>query len=107
MLIGKMLKLSQQLNKLSKPILVYLAALQDVPVNPIHIATAAAATTTTTTTTSYYVAIPPRRRRGRGRGRRNVADAFSFGVLAIDGVVVVVCDGMGSLVVVVCGVLER
>ncbi|EGO59704.1 hypothetical protein NEUTE1DRAFT_136747 [Neurospora tetrasperma FGSC 2508] len=55
MLIGKMLKLSQQLNKLSKPILVYLAALQDVPVNPIHIATAAAATTTTTTT-SYYVA---------------------------------------------------
>ncbi|EGZ73841.1 hypothetical protein NEUTE2DRAFT_59921 [Neurospora tetrasperma FGSC 2509] len=105
MLIGKMLKLSQQLNKLSKPILVYLAALQDVPVNPIHIATAAAATTTTTTT-SYYVAIPPRRRRGRGRGR-NVADAFSFGILAIDGVVVVVCDGMGSLVVVVCGVLER
>ncbi|ESA43028.1 hypothetical protein GE21DRAFT_6438 [Neurospora crassa] len=56
MLMGKMLKLSQQLNKLSKPILVYLAALQDVPVNPIHIATAAAATTTTTTTTSYYVA---------------------------------------------------
>ncbi|KAL0471678.1 hypothetical protein QR685DRAFT_471502 [Neurospora intermedia] len=56
MLIGKMLKLGQQLNKLSKPILVYLAALQDVPVNPIYIATAAAAATTTTTTMSYYVA---------------------------------------------------
>ncbi|KAK3342339.1 hypothetical protein B0H65DRAFT_410287, partial [Neurospora tetraspora] len=60
MLIGKMLKLSQQLNKLSKPIFVYLAALQDVPVNPINIATTLA--TAATTTTSYYVAntfVPP------------------------------------------------
>ncbi|KAK3954281.1 hypothetical protein QBC32DRAFT_312170 [Pseudoneurospora amorphoporcata] len=48
-----MLKLSQQLNKLSKPILVYLAALQDVPGNPLNFATTLA--TAATTTTSYYV----------------------------------------------------
>ncbi|KAK1783090.1 hypothetical protein QBC45DRAFT_302081, partial [Copromyces sp. CBS 386.78] len=53
MLIAKMLKLSQQLNKLSKPILVYLAALQDVPGNPLNFATTLA--TAATTTTSYYV----------------------------------------------------
>ncbi|KAK3398318.1 hypothetical protein B0T20DRAFT_479087 [Sordaria brevicollis] len=59
MLIGKMLKLSQQLNKLSKPILVYLAALQDVPGNPLNFATTLATAATTTTTTGsgslYYV----------------------------------------------------
>lgn len=53
MLIARMLKLSQQLNKLSKPILVYLAALQDVPGNPLNFATTLA--TAATTTTSYYV----------------------------------------------------
>lgn len=50
-----MLKLSQQLNKLSKPILVYLAALQDVPGNPLNFATTLA-TAAATTTTYYYVA---------------------------------------------------
>lgn len=51
-----MLKLSQQLNKLSKPILVYLAALQDVPGNPLNFATTLATAAGATTTTSYYVA---------------------------------------------------
>ncbi|CCC14580.1 hypothetical protein SMAC4_13887 [Sordaria macrospora] len=54
MLIGKMLKLRQQLNKLSKPIFVYLAALQDVPVNPINITTTLATAATTTTSV-----VPP------------------------------------------------